>query len=103
MDEWDISLNIPNKIHVSQNYPNPFNPITNIKYKLYKEEFVKVTVHDILGNIVNNLINTKQASGYKLLHWDATNNHGQKVPAGMYFYRIEAGDFKNTKKMILLK
>ena len=103
LDEWDISLNIPNKIHVDQNYPNPFNPITNIKYKLYKEEFVKVTVHDILGNMVNNLLNTRQASGYKLLQWDATNNHGQKVPAGMYFYSIEAGDFKNTKKMILLK
>ena len=103
MDEWNISLNIPNKIHVDQNYPNPFNPITNIKYKLYKEEFVKVTVHDILGNVVNNLLNKRQASGYKLLQWDATNNHGRKVPAGMYFYRIEAGDFKNTKKMILLK
>ena len=103
MDQRDISSNISNKIHLGQNYPNPFNPTTNIKYKLYSEEFVKVTVHDILGNIVNNLLNTRQAYGYHLLQWDATNNHGRKVPAGMYFYRIEAGDFKNTKKMILLK
>ena len=90
-----MSSIIPNRIKVDQNYPNPFNPTTNIKYKLYREEFVKVT-DDILGNIVNNLLNTRQAYGYHLLQWDATNNHGRKVPAGMYFYRIEAGDFKNT-------
>ena len=55
--------NISNKIHVGQNYPNPFNPITNIKYELYKEEFVKVTVHDILGNTVKDLLKTRQTSG----------------------------------------
>ena len=103
LDEWDIPSNISNKIHVGQNYPNPFNPSTSIKYELYKEEFVKVTVHDILGNIVNNLLNARQTSGYKSLQWDATNNHGRQVPAGAYFYSIEAGDFKQTKKMILLK
>ena len=88
---------------MGQNYPNPFNPITKIKYELYKEEYVKVTVHDILGNLVNNLLNTRQTSGDKSLKWNATDNHGKKVPAGVYFYSIEAGDFRQTKKMILLK
>ena len=58
-----MSSNISNKINVGQNYPNPFNPITNIKYELYNEEFIKVKVYDILGNIVNNLINTSQTPG----------------------------------------
>ena len=99
LDEiWDISVNISNKIHVGQNYPNPFNPITNIKYKLYKEEFIKATVHDILGNTVNkDLLNTMQTSGDKSLKWNATDNHGRKVPAGVYLYRIEAGDYSKTE------
>ena len=58
LDEWDISSNISNKINVGQNYPNPFNPTTNIEYELYKEEFVKVTVYDILGNTVKDLLKT---------------------------------------------
>ncbi len=103
LDEWDISSNISNKIHLGQNFPNPFNPLTNIKYELYKEEFVKVTVHDILGNTVKNLLKTRQTSGNKSLKWNATDNHGMKVPAGVYFYSIEAGDYRQTKKMILLK
>ena len=103
LDEWDMSSNISNKINVGQNYPNPFNPITNIKYELYNEEFIKVKVYDILGNIVNNLINTRQTPGDKSLKWNATDNHGRKVPAGVYFYSIEAGKFRQTKRMILLK
>ena len=103
LDEWDISSNISNKIHVGYNYPNPFNPITNIKYEIYKEEFVKVIVHDILGNTVNSLFKKKQTSGVKLLQWDATDNYGRQVPAGVYFYSIEAGDYRQTKKMILLR
>ena len=57
----------------------------------------------MLGNVVNNLINTSQSSGYKSLLWNATNNQGQPVSAGVYLYSIEVGDFRQTKKMILLK
>ena len=57
----------------------------------------------MLGNIINQLVNEAQNSGYKSIQWDATNYQGQLVSAGVYIYRIEAGDFRQTKKMILLK
>jgi len=93
----------PYNFSISQNYPNPFNPITNINFELAEDEFVNIVVYDILGNIVNNLIDTFQSSGYKSIQWDATNNQGQPVSAGVYLYSIEAGNFRQTKKMILLK
>jgi flagellar hook assembly protein FlgD len=65
--------------------------------------FVSITVYDMLGNVVNNLVNDYQTVGYKSVQWDATNNEGQPVSAGVYLYSIEAGDFRNTKKMIFLK
>ena len=57
----------------------------------------------MLGVVVNNLINENQNSGFKSIKWDATNNQGEPVSAGVYFYNIQAGDFSQTKKMILLK
>jgi len=89
------------KIH--QNYPNPFNPFTTLKYDLPKDEFVTITVYDMLGNLIKNLVNTNQSSGQKLVQWNATNNQGELVSAGMYIYTIQAGEFRQTKKMVLLK
>ena len=86
-----------------QNYPNPFNPVTKLRYDLPQDSFVRVTVYDMLGNIVNNLVNTNQSSGYKSVQWNATDNQGEPVSAGVYLYNIQAGDFVDTKKMILLK
>ena len=86
-----------------QNYPNPFNPITTLRYELPEDSFVNVTIYDMLGNVVSNLVNTNQSSGYKSIQWDATNNQGEPVSAGVYLYKIQAGDFVDTKKMILLK
>ena len=57
----------------------------------------------MLGNVVNNLVNTNQSSGYKSIQWNATNNQGEPVSAGVYLYMIHAGDFVDTKKMVLLK
>ena len=57
----------------------------------------------MLGNVVNNLVNANQSSGYKTVQWNGTNNQGEAVSAGVYLYKIQAGDFVNTKKMILLK
>ena len=57
----------------------------------------------MLGNVVNNLVNANQSSGYKSVQWDATNNQGQPVSAGVYIYSIETKNFRQTKKMILLK
>ena len=93
----------PSIYNVSQNYPNPFNPVTKIEYELPVSGFVNVTIYDMLGNVVSNLVNVNQSSGFKSVQWNATNNQGQPVSAGVYLYSIEAGDFKQTKKMILLK
>ena len=94
---------IPETIKLIQNYPNPFNPITEIKYDLPKDLFVDITIYDMLGNVVNNLINQNQRRGYKSVQWNATNNTGQPVSAGLYLYTIQAGKFRQTKKMVLLK
>ena len=93
----------PLSFRLHQNYPNPFNPITTVRYELPEDSFVDVTVYDMLGNVVNNLVNTNQSSGYKSVQCDATNNQGEPVSAGVYLYKIQAGDFVDTKKMILLK
>ena len=85
------------------NYPNPFNPITTLRYDLSEDTFVKITIYDILGNLVSNLLNNNQYSGNKSIQWDATNNQGQPVSAGVYLYKVQVGDFIETNKMILLK
>jgi hypothetical protein len=104
--ELDIRKNFdytPTDYFLSQNFPNPFNPITTVRYELPEDSFVDVTVYDMLGNVVSNLVNTNQSSGYKSIQWDAINNQGEPVSAGVYLYKIQAGDFVDTKKMILLK
>ena len=93
----------PKKFALIQNYPNPFNPLTNISYELRKNSFVSITIYDMLGNVVNDIVSTKQSSGYKTVQWNATDNLGKPVSAGLYLYSIEAADFRQTKKMILLK
>jgi len=97
------NINVPKKFNVHQNYPNPFNPVTRLSYDLPEDSFVSITIYDMLGNVVNNLVNTKQSSGYKSVQWNATDNLGQPVSAGLYLYSIETNDFRQTKKMILLK
>ena len=64
---------IPSQFIIHQKFPNPFNPITTVRYELPEDSFVDVTVYDMLGNVVNNLINTNQSSGYKSIQWNATN------------------------------
>ena len=85
------------------NYPNPFNPITKLRYDLPKDAFVSITIYDMLGNVINNLVSGNQSSGFKSIKWNATNNQGVPVSAGVYLYKIQAGDFVETKKMVLLK
>ena len=103
LDNRKNSDYIPTDYFLKQNYPNPFNPITTVRYELPKDSFVDVTIYDMLGNVVNNLVNANQSSGYKSIQWNATNNQGEPVSAGVYLYKIQAGDFVDTKKMILLK
>jgi len=86
-----------------QNHPNPFNPVTTIRYDLPENSFVNITIYDMIGRIVRNLVSTQQDAGYKSIQWDATNNSGQPVSAGLYLYMIQAENFRQTKKMVLLK
>ena len=71
----------PETFRLHQNYPNPFNPITNISYDLLEKSFVNITIYDMLGNVVNNLVTANQSSGYKSVQWNANNNQGEPVSA----------------------
>ena len=94
---------IPVKFAIHQNYPNPFNPITTLRYDLPEQTHVNITVYDMLGRKVMTILNEQQDPGYKSLIWDATNNYGKSVSAGIYLYRVQAGEYMQTKKMVLLK
>ena len=99
----DDIIGISRQYTLHQNYPNPFNPTTKIDYHLPQDALVNITIYDMIGRKVNNLVSNQQDAGYKSIRWNATNNLGHPVSAGVYLYRIEVGDFSQTKKMILLK
>ena len=94
---------IPVKFTLHQNYPNPFNPTTEIRYDLPSNEYVSINIYDVMGRKIKSLISINQEAGYRSITWDATNDLGQSVSAGMYIYTIQAGEFRQTKKMVLLK
>ena len=94
---------IPKQFALHQNYPNPFNPVTFINYDLPKKERVEIIIYNALGEIVKTLVSKDQVPGYHTAVWDATNNFGSKVSSGLYFYRLQAGEFISTKKLLLLK
>ena len=90
--------NIPNVFSLSQNYPNPFNPSTTIEFSLPKRAFVNLTIYNTLGQVVKTLVSSEMESGTHRIIWKANN-----IPSGIYFYRLNAGNFVETKKMILMK
>ncbi len=94
---------LPADYNLFQNYPNPFNPTTTIGYSLPKVSYVTLKIYDLLGREVKTLVSTEQNGGLHRVQWNGLNNYGSKVASGIYLYRIEAGDFNVTKKMILLK
>ena len=98
-----ISLKIPLEYSLFSNYPNPFNPITSLHYDLPEDGLVNITVYDMMGRIVKTLVNSSQTAGYKSIKWNATNDRNEPVSAGLYLYTIQAGEFRQTKKMVLLK
>jgi hypothetical protein len=89
---------IPESFGVTQNYPNPFNPTTNIEFRLSNSGFVTLKVFDVLGREVATLLNEERQAGIYKATWDAS-----KLPSGVYFYTLRAGDFVETMKMVLAK
>jgi photosystem II stability/assembly factor-like uncharacterized protein len=96
--EVQVDVNAPNEFSLEQNYPNPFNPATTIKFSIPKEVQVNLVIYDIPGEKVKELKNEVMKTGYYEVNFDAS-----ALASGVYFYRIKAGDFVQTKKMILLK
>ena len=108
MDSQILLLNsktslIPIDFYLNQNYPNPFNPITTLSYSLPKDELVNITIFDIMGRPVKTIQNSYQTKGFKFIKWDAKNDRNEQVSAGLYLYTIQAGKFRQTKRMVLLK
>ena len=94
---------LPSKHNMQAAYPNPFNPTTQIGYYLANTEYVSIDIYDLTGRKIKSLLNHNLRAGYRSVSWDATNDLGQTVSAGMYIYTIQAGDFRQTRKMVLLK
>jgi hypothetical protein len=103
-NRYSYTVNIGNQgetpvsYNLSQNYPNPFNPATKINFSIPKGEFVSLKVYDILGREVSTLVNKQMTVGTYSIDFDAS-----KLSSGVYFYRLDAGSFTQTKKMIVQK
>ena len=102
-----ISCNIPDKFSLSQNYPNPFNPSTVIKFQVAGlpsnvsiggDRFVKLIIYDVLGKEISTLVNEQLKPGEYQAEFEGTN-----LPSGIYYYKLDGGDFIETKKMVLIK
>ncbi len=93
----------PYVFQLNQNYPNPFNPQTVIEYALPKDCQVQIAIYNLLGQKIRTLIDQYQTKGQKKIHWDGKDDEGNELAGGIYFYRLQAGDFSETKKMVLLR
>ena len=97
VEEQEIS-EIPTDYKLSHNYPNPFNPSTNIRYSIPQSSNIVIKVFDILGNEIETLVNEDKPVGTYEITW-----YAEKLSSGIYFYRLQAGSFVETKKMVLLR
>jgi len=96
---------LPKAFGLLQNYPNPFNPSTTIAYDIPegKEVFVRLNVYNIRGQLVRTLVNETMSEGSYKIQWDGKDNNGRYASSGVYFYRIQAGEFNKIRKMVILK
>lgn len=97
-DVLEVNLGSPNKFELTQNYPNPFNPVTNIQFNLPEESRVRLSIFNVLGEEVVELLNESISAGFHNVKFDGT-----KFNSGIYFYKLEADDFMQIKKMMLVK
>ena len=93
-----VSTDLPTTFILYKNFPNPFNPVTKIQFDIPKSSFTKILIYDVTGRIIKMLVNEELKPGKYEVDWDASN-----FPSGVYFYKIEAGSFIDSKKMILIK
>lgn len=91
-------LDMPTVFKLYENYPNPFNPSTTIRYDVPRNSFVKMSIYDILGKLVNTLVNEQKSAGRYEVNWNASN-----YASGTYFYKFETDAFTDIKKMVLVK
>ena len=101
--EIEVTVGLPITFSLEQNFPNPFNPSTKIKYSIPTAGIVKLVIYNLLGEQITTLVNQNVEPGFYTVEWNGTNNFGVSVPSGIYFYRIEAGNYINVKKMVILK
>jgi hypothetical protein len=93
----------PSNYALSQNYPNPYNPVTQITYQLPQPGVVSLKIYNVQGQLVRTLVNEYKPAGTHSISWNGRNDLGMEVSSGIYFYRIQAGSFTETKRMILIK
>jgi hypothetical protein len=98
-----VKPTVPMEYSLSQNYPNPFNPQTTIRFSLGAQGLVSLEIYDILGRRIRSLLNQKFDSGDHVIQWNGVTDHGATASSGVYFYRITAGSFVQTRKMLLLR
>ena len=94
---------LPNEFILHQNFPNPFNPSTEIRFDLPNESFVSLTIHNLIGQKVRTLNSENMLPGFHSMIWNGVDDLGNPLSSGMYFYSINAKEFKSTKKMLFLK
>jgi hypothetical protein len=94
---------LPERFAISQNYPNPFNPSTTLSYNLPKTAKVNLTIYNLLGKEMITLVSETQTAGEKSVVWDGRDSFGKQVSSGVYIFRLKAGEFVKTMKMVLLK
>jgi hypothetical protein len=99
-DTYKFEISYPSKFQIFQNYPNPFSWTTEIEYELPKSCLVQLKIFNLLGQEVKTLVDKFQEIGSKSVIWDGRDNHGMKIRSGIYFYKFEAMDFVQKKRII---
>jgi flagellar hook assembly protein FlgD len=94
---------LPSQYSLSQNYPNPFNPVTFITYTVLEMSYIEILIYNLAGQAINELVSEMKASGQYSISWDGTDNLGNPVASGVYFYSFHGNRFSDMKKMILMK
>ena len=98
-----VEIQIPTDFALQQNYPNPFNPETSIRFQLPEAADVTLSIYNLRGQLVRKLVNERKQAGFHEVTWNAKDNAGNKLPSGVYLYRIQAGAFTDVKKLTLLR